>query len=156
MNVDHLIKRLDLQRLPSEGGYYKETYRSVEKLGERNLSTAIYYVLTGEENSRLHRLKSDEIYHFYFGDPVQMLLLHPNGGSEIVFLGENILAGQRPQVIVTKETWVGSMIVEGDHGFALMGATVSPGFDYEDLEMGNREELIEKYPQHKGLIQDLT
>ena len=156
MDANHLIQRLGLLRLPDEGGYYKETYRSKEKLGERSLSTSIYYLITSEANSKLHRLKSDEIYHFYFGDPVQMLLLYPNGESKIVFLGDNFLAGQKAQVVITKGTWMGSMVIEGDSGFAFMGTTVTPGFDFEDFELGDEKNLIEKYPQHKGLIQQLT
>lgn len=94
MKAEQLIKRMGLEKLPDEGGYYKETYRSNEKHGEnRDLSTAIYYLLTKSENSKMHRVQSDEIFHFYFGDPVQMLLLYPNGESRIIFMGSNILSG---------------------------------------------------------------
>ncbi len=113
-------------------------------------------MITSKANSKLHRLQSDEIYHFYFGDPVQMLLLIPNGESRVVFLGHNYLAGQKSQVVVTKGTWMGSMVIEGEHGYSFMGTTVSPGFEFEDFELADQKELIEQYPQHKGLIQDLT
>lgn len=156
MKAEHLIARLGLQPLPDEGGYYKETYRSSQKLGERSLSTAIYYMLTSNANSKLHRLKSDEIYHFYFGDPVQMLLLYPNGESRVVFLGHNFLASQKSQFLVPEGTWMGSMVIEGEHGYAFMGTTVSPGFEFSDFELGDQGELIDMYPQHKGLIQELT
>lgn len=157
MNAEHLIQRMGLKLLPDEGGYYKETYRSGEKFGDdRNLSTAIYYLLTSGANSKLHRLKSDEIFHFYFGDPVQMLLLYPDGESRVLFMGTNILSSQKPQLVVPKGTWIGGMVIEGEHKFSFMGTTVAPGFDFKDFELGNREQLIEKWPQHKGIIQDLT
>lgn len=157
MEAEHLIKRMGLQKLPGEGGYYKETYRSKEKHGEgRHLSTAIYYLLTSNENSKMHRLQSDEVFHFYFGDPVQMLLLYPNGESQILFLGSNMLSGQKPQVVVPKGTWQGSMVIEGDNKYAFMGTTVAPGFEFEDFELADGEELIRTYPQHKGIIQELT
>ncbi len=157
MDADHLIQRMGLQRLPDEGGYYKETYRSEEKVdGDRSLSTAIYYLLKSGENSKMHRLKSDEIFHYYFGDPVQMLLLYPDGESRVLFMGTNILSSQKPQLVVPKGTWIGAMLIESENKFAFMGTTVAPGFEFEDFELGNREELIEKWPQHKGIIQDLT
>ena len=156
MDANHLIQRLGLLKLPDEGGYYKETYRSEEKIEDRSLSPAIYYMVTSSANSKLHRLKSDEIYHFYFGDPLQMLLLYQNGESRIVFLGHNFLAGQKSQFVVEKGTWMGSMVIEGEHGYSFLGTTMSPGFDFKDFELGEREELIQQYPQHKGIIQDLT
>lgn len=157
MDAEHLIKRMGLLELPGEGGYYKETYRSEEKHEQgRCLSTAIYYLLTSKENSKMHRLHSDEVFHFYFGDPVQMLLLYPSGESQILFLGSNMLSGQKPQVIVPKGTWQGSMVVEGDYKYALMGTTAAPGFEFEDFELAEREELVKIYPQYKGLIEDLT
>ena len=156
MKAEDLITRWGLLPLPDEGGYYKETYRSEETDGERNFSTAIYYMLTRESHSKLHRLKSDEVYHFYFGDPVQMLLLYPNGESRVIFLGHNYLASQKSQFVIPRGTWMGSMVIEGELGYAFMGTTVSPGFDFRDFELGDREELIGMFPQHKGLIQDLT
>ena len=114
MKADHLIQRLGLKRLPGEGGYYKETYRSNETAGnDRDLSTAIYYLITPEASSKMHRVSSDEIFHFYFGDPVQMLLLYPTGESRVVVLGDNLPSGQKPQLVVPKGTWQGAMVVEG-------------------------------------------
>ncbi len=157
MKADHLIQRLGLKKLPGEGGYYKETYRSDEMLGEdRSLSTAIYYLITSEATSKMHRVNSDEIFHFYFGDPVQMLLLYPTGESRIVFMGDNLPSGQRTQLVVPKGTWQGAMVVEGGCGYAFMGTTMAPGFEFEDFELGAKESLLLRFPQHETLIRELT
>ena len=104
MKADHLIQRLGLKRLPGEGGYYKETYRSDQTAGnDRDLSTAIYYLITPEASSKMHRVSSDEIFHFYFGDPVQMLLLYPTGESRVVVLGDNLPSGQKPSLSFRRE-----------------------------------------------------
>ncbi len=160
-----LISQLKLKPLDIEGGFYYETYRSdelVKKEGlperydkDKKLSTAIYFLLTSEHRAILHKVLSDEIFHFYLGDPVQMLLLYPNGNSNIIFLGNNILAGQRIQMTVPNGVWQGCSLVEGGD-FALMGTTVSPAFDFEDFEPGDRGELIQLFPQHKDLIELLT
>ena len=165
MTAEQLISRLHLQPLDNEGGYYFQTYSSGEKIkkdylpdrfkNDKPFSTAIYYLLTPDTKSILHRLPSDEIYHFYLGDPVQMLHLYPNGNSNIVFLGNEFMSGQRFQVTVPSGVWQGSTLVEGGE-FALMGTTVAPGFDFSDFEAANSDELIEQFPQYKGLIQDLT
>ena len=165
MTAEQLISRLHLQPLDNEGGYYFQTYVSGEKIKKDDLpdrfnndkpfSTAIYYLLTPDTKSILHRLPSDEIYHFYLGDPVQMLHLYPNGSSNIVFLGNEFMSGQRFQVTVPSGVWQGSTLVEGGE-FALMGTTVAPGFDFSDFEAADSDELIEQFPQYKGLIQDLT
>lgn len=157
MKADHLIQRLGLKRLPGEGGYYKETYRSNETAGnDRDLSTAIYYLITPEASSKMHRVSSDEIFHFYFGDPVQMLLLYPTGESRVVVLGDNLPSGQKPQLVVPKGTWQGAMVVEGDYGYAFMGTTMAPGFELDDFELGARESLLLRFPQHEILIRELT
>lgn len=157
MKADHLIQRLGLKRLPGEGGYYKETYRSDETAGnDRDLSTAIYYLITPEASSKMHRVSSDEIFHFYFGDPVQMLLLYPTGESRVVVLGDNLPSGQKPQLVVPKGTWQGAMVVEGDYGYAFMGTTMAPGFELDDFELGVQESLLLRFPQHEILIRELT
>jgi len=165
MTAEQLIARLGLKPLEMEGGYYFETFRSGDRISseclperyssDRCLSTAIYYLLTSETKSSMHRIFSDEIFHFYIGDPVQMLHLNPNGSSNIFYLGKDIMSGQRPQIAVPAGVWQGSSLVEGGE-FALMGTTVAPGFEFEEYEHGNRTELIEMFPQHKGLIEDLT
>lgn len=157
MKTDQLIQRLGLKKLPGEGGYYKETYRSREMASEdRHLSTAIYYLVTADVNSKMHRVNSDEIFHFYFGDPVQMLLLYPSGESRIVFMGHNIPSGQKVQLVVPKGTWQGCMVVEGEYGFSFMGTTMSPGFEFEDFELGAADTLASRFPQHESMIRDLT
>ena len=157
MKADHLIQRLGLKRLAGEGGYYKETYRSDETAGnDRDLSTAIYYLITPEVNSKMHRVSSDEIFHFYFGDPVQMLLLYPTGESRVVVLGDNLPSGQKPQLVVPKGTWQGAMVVEGDYGYAFMGTTMAPGFELDDFELGAQDSLLLRFPQHEILIRELT
>jgi len=160
-----LISQLKLKPLDIEGGFYYETYRSDEIVSkgslperydnDKHISTAIYFLLTSKDTGILHKVLSDEIFHFYLGDPVQMLLLYPNGNSNIIFLGNNILAGQRIQMTVPNGVWQGCSLVEGGE-FALMGTTVSPGFDFKDFEAGSRNELVQSYPRHKDFIELLT
>ena len=165
MTAEELIKIFDMKILPEEGGYYSETHRSVHNLdisslpdnynSERSLSTAIYYMLTPDTKSLLHRLPTEEIYHFYLGDPVLMLHLYPDGTSGTIILGQDINQGQSVQLKVPKGVWQGSYLIEGGN-FALMGTTMSPGFDFTDNEIGNREELIKLYSSQKELIDRLT
>ena len=165
MNAKQLIAKLKLKPLEIEGGYFFETFRSGEKISkdclperyaaDRCFSTAIYYLLTPDTKSKMHRIFSDEIFHFYLGDPVQMLQLKPNGSSNIFYLGKDIMGGQRLQVVVPAGVWQGCQLVEGGE-YALMGTTVAPGFEFEDYEHGSREELAGLFPQYKGIIDELT
>jgi uncharacterized protein len=158
-----LIAYLKLQPHPKEGGFFRETYRADESINDlparygtpRSFCTAIYYLLTPDTFSAMHRVASDEIFHFYLGDPVRMLQLHPDGQGRTLVLGSNILQGQQPQVLVRQGTWQGSTLEPGG-SFALFGCTVSPGFDYADYETGYREPLLQKHPQFAALIQRLT
>lgn len=156
--ADELIAALNLQKHPLEGGYFRETYRSVENIdrppGARSLGTAIYYLVTPTSISALHRLPTDEIFHFYLGDPVRMLQLWPDGSSRTVILGSDILAGHQPQLVVPGGVWQGSHLIEGGR-FALLGTTMAPGFDYADYEAGRRDELIAAYPDCADLIRRL-
>jgi predicted cupin superfamily sugar epimerase len=145
-----LIKLFRMKPLPNEGGFYTETYRCKEKiqlktLGSRNISTAILYLLTSNSCSKLHRLKHDEIFHFYLGDPVTMLQLHSDGKTEIITLGPDILKNQSVQVIVPRNTWQGCFLKKGGK-FALLGTTVAPGFDFKDFQLGDRNNLLKKFP----------
>ena len=151
-----IIAALDLQPLPREGGYYRETYRSTESLPNRarSLSTAIYYLLTKDTFSALHRLASDEVFHFYLGDPVSMLQLRSDGTGNVITLGPDIMAGQSPQVVVPAGVWQGSWLESGS--FALLGTTMAPGFDFADYAAGNRAELTRSYPEFADLIARLT
>jgi uncharacterized protein len=164
MDAETIIARLGLQPHP-EGGFYRETYRSPETIAaaalpprygkDRNLSTAIYYLLTPDSFSSLHRLQSDELFHFHLGDPVTMLQLHGDGRGETITLGHNILAGQQLQAVVPRGVWQGMFLNDGGR-FALLGTTVSPGFDFADFEVGIRDALILQYPSYAAHIERLT
>ena len=143
--VQELFK---LQPLEPEGGWFAETYRSP-------VSSAIYYLLTPDTFSAMHRLKGDEIYHFYLGDPVEMLLLKADGSAEALLLGQNVTAGMRVQHTVPGGTWQGSRLAPGGK-FALMGTTMAPGFAPQDYEAGRRDALSAQYPAYAPLIAFLT
>jgi len=165
LTADEIRKRLKLQPHPAEGGYFVETYRAEHLLapdvlpagypGARAVSTAIYYLLTPDSFSAMHRLRGDEIFHFYLGDPVELLQIKANGAGEVIVLGQDIVAGMRPQHVVPGGAWQGSRLRAGGK-YALLGTTVAPGFDYQDFEVGEREELVAEYPQFAGMIRELT
>ena len=156
---------LKLKPLRVEGGYFVETYRSEFALaqrslpsgyrGERPLSTAIYYMLTPDTFSAMHRLKGDEVYHFYLGDSVEMLVLKRDGTGETIVIGPDVVSGMRLQHVVPGGAWQGSRLAP-DGKFALMGTTMSPGFDPDDCEEGMRDELSVQYPHYAALIATLT
>jgi uncharacterized protein len=160
-----IIEALGLVPHPKEGGYFRETYRATEALpaatlggryaGARAVSTAIYYLLTPTTFSALHRLASDEVFHFYAGDPVEQLRLHPDGHGEIVTIGNNLLGGLRPQTVVPRGVWQGARLARGGR-YALLGCTVAPGFDYADYESGTRAALAAAYPEFAEEIATLT
>lgn len=164
LSADDIIRKLDLKPLATEGGFYSETYRAgdiipcqalPERYGKgKPICTAIYYLLTPETKSSLHRLATDEIYHFYLGDPVRMLLLYEDGHGETVTLGPDLEAGHRLQFVIPADTWQGSYLLEGGR-FGLMGTTMSPGFDFDDYKPAGREELVGKFPVYADLIQKL-
>jgi hypothetical protein len=155
MTADEVKQLLQLKPLAIEGGFFRETYRSrwsvsAEYLpqaisGSRSIGTAIYYMITPETFSALHRLPGTEVFHFYAGDPVLMLQLLADGSSRMVTLGNDLLAGQQPQVVVRGQVWQGSRLAPGGK-WALMGTTMSPGFDYADYENGDAKALIAQYP----------
>jgi uncharacterized protein len=119
------------------------------------LSTAIYYLLTPETFSALHRLRSDEVFHFYLGDPVEMLQLLPGGEGRLHVLGTDLAAGMRPQVVVPRDVWQGARLLPGG-SLALLGTTVAPGFDPADCESGKRDALVAAYPDFRERIVALT
>lgn len=163
--VAALIRALGLVPLPEEGGLFAETFRDPDTLptgaapgrnqGPRACSTAIYYLVTPERFSALHRVASAEVFHFYKGDAVRMLQLHPDGSATEHLIGPDIEAGQRPQVVVPRGVWQGTRLVEGG-AYALLGCTVAPGFDYADYEHGGREALLAAYPTQAREILRLT
>ena len=160
--AQYLREKLDLSELPGEGGYYKETYRSDKTIilpsetdGERSISTSIYYLLDGTQFSAFHRLKSDEIWHFYIGSSITLYIINKMENLSEVKLGSNIEKGELFQIQVRAESWFAAT-VNDISSYALIGCTVSPGFDYLDFELGDRKKLIERYPQHKSIIEKLT
>jgi len=165
MNAETLIQLLELKPLPFEGGYYRETYRSAETIPaaalpphythDKHYCTAIYYLLTPDTFSALHRLPTDEIFHFHLGDPVTMLHLHPDGRGETLTLGPDIARGQRLQAVAPKNVWQGTFLNDGGR-FALMGVTVAPAFDFEDFELARRADLLTVYNEYGALIERLT
>jgi uncharacterized protein len=164
MDAQQVIEALGLTPLPEEGGYYKETYRAGGAIpahvlkpheGDRNYSTAIYYVVTPTEFSALHKLPQDEIFHFYAGDPVEMIQIDTQGQYKQIIIGPHVLQGQQPQVVAPGNTWQGTRLVEGGQ-WALLGCTVAPGFDFKDFHISSRQELIAQYPQHAAPITRFT
>lgn len=167
LTAQQIIDTLGLQPLPLEGGLFVQTYVSAETISPPALSqryhagkpfcTAIYFLLTDQPDSfsALHRLPTDEIYHFYLGDPVEMLLLHPTGKSERIVLGADLLNGQKVQFVAPRGVWQGSRLIRGGK-YALLGTTMAPGYTPSDYEGGEREALLKQYPQQSELITGLT
>jgi predicted cupin superfamily sugar epimerase len=165
LTADEIIRLLQLVPHPCEGGHFRQTYRSTltipkevlpkEYAGARFASTAIYYLLTSGTFSEIHRLPTDEVFHFYVGDPVEMLQLHPDGRGEAIRIGIDLAAGERPQVLAPGGTWQGSRLVPGGK-LALLGTTVAPGFEYADYTSGRRDELIAAFPEFAELVTALT
>ena len=165
MTADEVKQLLHLEPLAIEGGFFRETYRSrwqvaAEYLpdgigGPRSIGTAIYYMITPETFSALHRLPGSEVFHFYLGDPAIMLQLLPDGSSQTITLGSDLAAGQQPQAVVCGNVWQGCKLAPGGK-FALMGTTMSPGFDYADYENGILDQLIAQYPNAAAMIREYT
>ena len=161
MTADDVIRLLQLQPHPVEGGFVRETWRSAASIAlpthpcKRSVGTAIYYLLKPGHVSELHVLPGDEVFHFYLGSPVTMLQLGPDGTGKTVVLGTDLPAGHVPQCVVPAGVWQGTRLIAND-GFALLGATMAPGFDYADYGSGSRAELIAKWPAFADEIAKLT
>jgi len=165
MTAEEIMRLLALEPLPGEGGFFRSSYRSPDVLstsalperycGPRQLGSAIYYLLPADVCSRMHRLSTDELFHFYLGDPIHFLRLFPDGTSDLVTMGPDIACGQKLQLLIPRGCWQGGY-VQGGGAFALLGATMCPGFDYDDFQLGNRHALIERYPHRRELIEKLT
>lgn len=157
---DDYVDALNLVPHP-EGGFYKETYRADDQVtleafsGARNVSTGIYYLLTHGHFSAFHRIRSDEMWHFYDGSDLSVYVINPTGALSVIKLGRDIKDGQVLQAVVPAGCWFASR-VEHANGFALVGCTVAPGFDFQDFELAERSVLIRQYPQHGRLITELT
>ena len=162
--VKSWIAKLKLEPHP-EGGYYRQTYRSDLVLpkaslppgfsGSRAVSTAIYFLLHGTDFSAFHRLRSDEMWHFYAGGALAVYVIDPDGSYSEIRLGNHSGTEEVFQAVVKAGCWFGSRLLEAN-SFALVGCTVSPGFDFEDFQMGKRADLLAKFPQHQRLIEQLT
>ncbi|NAS13546.1 cupin domain-containing protein [Poritiphilus flavus] len=162
--IQELIQQLNLSPHP-EGGYFKETYRSADSVEvqnelwpqpvQRNYCTGIYFLLTSDTFSAFHRIKQDELWHFYKGDAIRIHMIDPEGQYSHVVLGGDFEKGEVPQYAVPKGIWFAAEMVEQD-SYALVGCTVAPGFDFEDFELPSRESLLELFPQHSDIITNLT
>ena len=158
------IDGLQLRPHP-EGGYYRQTYRCAEVVpaaalpprfgGDRAFSTAIYFLLEGDDFSALHRIKSDEMWHFYDGSSMTLHLIDPDGNYSTIAVGRDLQAGEVPHA-VAQAGWLFGATVNDPRSYALLGCTVAPGFDFADFEMPGREELCRLYPQHRQIIGRLT
>ena len=158
------ISQLGLQPHP-EGGWYQEVYRAAESIdqlalparftGARAFSTAIYYLLGPGDFSALHRIRQDEVWHFYDGSPLAIEAIHPSGEAKTLLLGRDPKADTLPMAVVPAGSWFGARVTDSE-GYTLAGCTVAPGFDFDDFEMPSRDELLAKFPQHRELIESLT
>jgi predicted cupin superfamily sugar epimerase len=158
------IEALNLRPHP-EGGYFRETYRAAEVIrqghlperfgGDRAFSTAIYFLLSGGDFSAWHRLKQDEMWHFYDGRPLTVHVIDPDGSYSQIRVGRNVAKGEQLQAFVRGGRFFAAT-VDDPAGYALVGCTVAPGFDFDDFEMPGRERLVAMYPQHRALIEKLT
>lgn len=163
MTAEKIIKELGLQKHP-EGGFFFETYRSEELFEKEQLpkrygdsrchSTAIYFLITSENFSAFHRIKTDEIFHYYAGSPATITQIDKAGKLTENIMGNDITNGERPQVIVKADNWQALKCKED--GFTLLGTTVAPGFDFADFEMAKKEKLLSSFPQHASIIENLA
>jgi predicted cupin superfamily sugar epimerase len=156
--IDDIVNSLHLRPHP-EGGYYAETYRSPMQMqtdaGLRSVATSIYFLLTAGSFSAFHRIRSDEGWHHYEGDTVEIHVLHEHGVYECIRLGKNTAAGEVQQAMVPARAWFASECV-GSFGYALVGCTVSPGFHFEDFELAVRRKLKMEFPNCERVIERLT
>ena len=163
ITTTQLIKQYQLQSHP-EGGWYKETYKSTEQIaqgalpqrfyGSRAFSTAIYFLLEQGNFSAFHRIKSDECWHFYAGDPLLVYVLQQDGVLQIIELGNDISTGQVFQYVVPANSWFASRPAPSA-AFSFVGCTVAPGFDFADFELADAYVLAAAFPQHRAIIQEL-
>jgi len=159
VTAEEIKALLHLEPHPAEGGFYRRTYAAATTVnlprGSRPTGTAIYYLLEPGTFSEIHVLASDEIFHFYLGDPVEMLQLRPDDSSAVLALGPDLTAGQQVQLVVPAGIWQGSRLVEGGQ-VALLGCTVTPGFDFADYRRASYAELAAKWPAQAERIRALT
>jgi len=162
--ADYYIQKLQLKKHP-EGGYYNEIYRSAEMIytealperygSSRNFTTSIYFLLKGKDKSLFHRLKSDEIWHYYDGSPAKIYLLDESGNLSEITIGKNLDSGEVLQAVIQRGNWFAAELTD-KKSFILTGCSVSPGFEFSDFELAVRKDLLEKYPRHEKLIRKFT
>ena len=159
MTAEEIKDLLKLAPHPIEGGHFRRTYTSGLEVqtahGARAAGSAIYYLLETGTFSEMHMLRSDEMFHFYLGDPVEMLQLFPDGRSAVFRLGNDLLAGEQVQVVVPAGVWQGTRLI-GDGKVALLGCTVTPGFNYADYRNARSTDLVGKWPAEAERIRGLT
>jgi predicted cupin superfamily sugar epimerase len=163
-DAERWIETLQLSRHP-EGGWFREVYRAEETIphqslpsrftGDRHYSTAIYFLLNETDFSALHRIKQDELWHFYAGTSLTIHMIDPAGDYSTVTLGKDVQAGE-DLLAVVKAGWLFGATVDDPSFYALVGCTVAPGFDFADFEMPSRAQLLEQFPQHGHIIEKLT
>jgi len=161
---EELVQQLGLQPHP-EGGFYKETYRSEHSIpnsilagnheGDRSYGTGIYFLLTRDTFSAFHRIEQDELWFFHQGAAIELHMISPEGEHSKHLIGNNILQGEQPQLLVPETYWFAAKVIEGGD-FALVSCTVSPGFDFRDFVLPSLEELTAVYPQHAQIISEFT
>lgn len=161
--TDQLIQKYNLESHP-EGGWYKQTYKSNEQIaatalperfnGDRAFSTAIYFLLAQGDFSAFHRIRSDECWHFYAGDPLLIYIIDQNGELRIISVGNDFKQGQSFQYVVPANCWFASRPAPGSE-YCFVGCTVAPGFEFEDFELASANELSAIYPDHKKIIEQL-
>lgn len=162
--IDHIITTLELKPHP-EGGFFRETYRSSGEIhpdsldtrytGPRNYATCIYFLLTSKHFSSFHRIHQDEIWHFYAGAPILLHIISESGADTKQMIGTNLQQGEVPQFVVPGGSWFAAEVAEPD-SYSLIGCTVSPGFSFEDFELGSQKELVARFPDQEALISRLT
>jgi uncharacterized protein len=159
MTAEEIKTLLQLEPHPVEGGAFRRTYTASGTVelarGQRATGSAIYYLLEQGIFSEMHVLESDELYHFYLGDPVEMLQLYPDGSAKVVVLGQGLARGEHVQLLVEAGVWQGTRLL-GDGKVALMGCTLTPGFDFADYKNASAKELIGKWPDEAERIKKLT
>ena len=166
LTAQEIIAHLSLEPLDQEGGYFRQTWRSTFRIpneilgstfpaGEHSAGTAIYFLITRDQFSAMHRLRTDEIWLHHLGDPLEMLMLHPHGEGEIACIGSDLSLGQSPQHICPANTWQGTQITPGQDrvGYALGSCIMAPGFEWSEFELGNRNDLVSNYP---GFVDQIT
>ncbi|WP_128435426.1 cupin domain-containing protein [Streptomyces cyaneus] len=154
MTPEELVAHYALEPIPREGGLFRRMWAGPELADGRPQGSAIVVLLTADDFSALHRLPSDEVWHFYLGDPLEMLLLAPDGTSRTAVLGPDILRGQHIQLTVPAGTWMGARVVTGG-SWTFFGCTMAPGFTYEGYEHGDLAELTARYPAEAARIAGL-